>query len=201
MDKVKEEALSFHRILTDSLQENEKSVDKLRIKVIVFRNYRFDSEPMQVSDFFTIPDQYDALAAFVNGIEAKGGRGHYANALEAIALAMKSEWTTEGCRRRHVILVYTDKAANMLGAGASIPNYPADMPVNLATLGSWWEGKTMCESTYNPSVGRMVVFAPKVYPWVDLQAWNRYLPAYSKAGTGLTYIDMQCVIDYLVEMD
>lgn len=73
------------------MEENDKDVAKLRIKVIVFRDYICDSEPMVESEFFTLPSQNANFRSFVERIEACGGGDGLENALEAIALALKSE--------------------------------------------------------------------------------------------------------------
>ena len=181
------------------MNDVDKSVEQLRLKVIVFRDYKSDSEPMVESEFFTLPDQVSDFENFIIGIEAKGGGDGPENALEAIALALKSDWTTGGSKRRHAILLFSDAPALALGERASFASYPKDMPADLAQLGAWWEGtdQTLC-STYQPKAGRLVAFVPNAEPWTMLQAWNRFWPAYSKAGTGLEEVDIQAAIDLLV---
>lgn len=199
IDEVKANALSFYQKFVDAMEENDKKAEELRIKVIVFRDYGCDSAPMEESEFFTLPAQVDAFNAFVNGINATGGGDAAENALEAIALALRSQWTTGGSKRRHAILVFSDAPALQLGARASSASYPSGMPANLAELGAWWEGTAQdVDSTYQPTAGRLVVFAPNAYPWTDIQAWNRYWPAFSQAGKGLSDVDIQSAIDLLV---
>ena len=97
------------------------------------------------------------------------------------------------------MLLFTDAPALALGDRAGSPNYPQGMPKDLAELGDWWEGNDQSfESTYQSNAGRLVVFAPNAYPWEDLQTWNRYWPAFSKAGSGLEDVDIQAAIDLLV---
>lgn len=199
IDQVKANALSFYKKFVDAMEENDKKAEALRIKVIVFRDYGCDDQPIEESDFFTLPDQADEFNAYVNGIEVKGGGDLPENALEAIALALKSKWTTGGNKRRHAILVFTDAAALPLGERAACSGYPAGMPADLAELGAWWEGtEQTLDSTYQPKAGRLVAFAPNAYPWTDIQAWNRYWPAFSQAGNGLSDVDIQSAIDLLV---
>lgn len=199
IDQVKANALSFYKKFVDAMEENDKKAEALRIKVIVFRDYGCDDQPMEESEFFTLPDQADEFNAYVNGIEVKGGGDLPENALEAIALALKSKWTTGGNKRRHAILVFTDAAALPLGERAACVGYPAGMPADLAELGAWWEGtEQTLDSTYQPNAGRLVAFAPNAYPWTDIQAWNRYWPAFSQAGNGLSDVDIQSAIDLLV---
>ena len=197
--EVKDKAISFHQRFIDAMEENDKDVSELRIKVIVFRDYICDSEPMLESQFFTLPAQNAALRSFVSNIEACGGGDGPENALEAIALALKSKWTTSGSKRRHVILVFSDAPALALGERADCPNYPRDLPKTIAQLGAWWEGTDQTlGSTYQPRAGRLVAFVPNAEPWTELQAWNRYWPAFSSAGTGLPDVDLQSAIDLMV---
>lgn len=199
IEEVKGNAISFYQKFIDAMEENDKEVAQLRIKVISFRDYGCDEEPMVVSDFFTLPDQNDEFKAFVSGIEAKGGGDGPENALEAIALALKSDWTTGGSRRRHAVLVFSDAPALALGERAGSPAYPSDMPADIAQLGSWWEGTDQTlTSTYQQKAGRLVAFVPNAEPWTELQAWNRYWPAFSPAGTGLPDVDIQSAIDLMV---
>ena len=199
IDEVKRNALSFYHKFIEAMADADKSVDGVRIKVIVFRDFKDDEKPMEVSEFFTIPDQEAEFNAYVQGIEAVGGGDLPENAREAISRAMKSDWTLQGKKHRHVIIVFTDAEALPLGERASCPNYPEGMPADLAQLGAWWESTDQTfSSTYEKRSGRLVVFAPNAYPWSDIQAWNRYWPAFSQAGTGLKDLDINNVIDLLV---
>ncbi len=199
IDEVKNNAMSFYQKFIDSMEENDKEVSELRIKVIVFRDYICDSEPMVESEFFVLPAQNVAFKNFVSGIEACGGGDTAENALEAVALALKSRWTTSGSKRRHAILVFTDAPALPLNERADCPSYPSGLPKTIAQLGSWWEGTDQTlGSTYQPRAGRLVAFVPNAEPWTELQAWNRYWPAFSPAGTGLADVDIQSAIDLMV---
>lgn len=199
IEEVKSNAISFYQRFVDAMEENDKEVALLRIKVIAFRDYGCDSVPMLESAFFELPEQTDAFKAFVGSIEASGGGDAPENALEAIALALKSDWTTAGAKRRHAVLVFSDAPALELGARAGSANYPSDMPADIAQLGAWWEGTDQTlGSSYQAKAGRLVAFVPNAAPWTELQAWNRYWPAFSPAGTGLPDVDIQSAIDLMV---
>lgn len=199
INEVKNNALSFYEKFVEGMEDADKSVDQLRVKVIVFRDYICDTEPMVESEFFVLPDKRKEFKRFVENIEASGGGDGPENALEAIALALKSDWTTGGSKRRHAIVVFSDAPALALGERRDCPNYPKNIPENLAQLGAWWEGtdQTLC-STYQPRSGRLIAFVPNAEPWTVLQAWNRYWPAFSAAGTGLSDVDIQSAMDLLV---
>ena len=200
IETVKANALTFHEQFQAVMEENDKYVDTLRIKVIVFRDYGRDGDgAMAESEFFTLPEQSADFSAYVNAIEARGGGDIPENALEAIALALKSDWTTAPGKKRHVVLMFTDAPALPLGARKDSPNYPADMPADLGALGAMWEGDDQESiSSYNVTAGRMVVFAPNAEPWTEMQFWNRYWHTPSKAGEGCSDVDMTAVMDILV---
>ena len=199
INEVKNNALTFYEKFAAAMEDADKSVDMLRVKVIVFKDYICDTEPMRESKFFELPAENSAFRDFVNGIEPTGGGDTPENALEAIALALKSDWTTMYGKKRHAILMFTDAPALPFGERTDCPNYPAGMPKNLAELGAWWEGTDQYFSgAYKPNAGRLVVFAPNATPWNELVAWNRYWHAPSAGGTGLKDVDIQAAIDLLV---
>lgn len=200
IDELKANAMSFSQKFLDALEEVDVDIAQLRTKVITFRDYGCDHDAMNESQFFTLPDQNDAFSAFINSIEAKGGGDVPENALEAISLALKSDWTTEGAKRRQVIVVLSDAPAHPLGKRADCCNYPVGLPESFEHLSRWWEGidATFC-GTYQPRRGRLLAFVPHEKPWTDMECWNRYWPEYSRAGTGLQEIDFDRIIELLVD--
>ncbi len=199
IEEVKSNAMSFYQMFIDQMEESDKEVSQLRVKVIAFRDYGEDKEPMQESKFFLLPSENEGFHDFVSKIEATGGGDAAENALEAIALALKSDWTTGGDKRRHCILVFSDAPALELGARAGSASYPSGMPRDLSQLGAWWHSTDQSlHSNYQPSAGRLVAFVPNAEPWTSLQTWSRYWPAFSQASTGLSEVDIQSAVDLLV---
>jgi hypothetical protein len=199
IEEVKANALSFYQKFVDEMeaQDPPKSVQQLRIKVIAFRDYGVDSEPMVESKFFTLgggDDESDKFHEFISGIEAAGGGDEPENSLEALTLAMKSDWVRTGSVRRHVIIMYTDASALPLGARAGQPNYPADMPKDLAELRSLWEGQYM-----EKRAQRLLIFAPDATPWSDMTDWTNTFHTASKAGAGCDDVDIATCIHLLVQ--
>lgn len=203
INAVKESALTFYESFTEEMAVAGKDVAKLRIKVIAFRDFgAVHSEAyaaLEESPFFELPEDAEAFKSFVEAIRPKGGGGDGPeSALEAIATAMKSDFTTEGMKQRHVILVFTDAAALPLDKHADKEGYPVGMPKDLAELGAWWEGESQeFSGTYKRKAGRLVAFAPKKEPWTVMESWNRYWPAYT-TSVGLADVDMATVFDLLV---
>ena len=202
INEIKRTALAFHDRLAEAMEEAGKSVDKLRVKVIAFRDYAESSAPaVEMSDFFTLPEDNEDFGAFVRGIEADGGGDIPENSLEALALALRSDWTTDGERRRHVILLFTDAPALPLGERAAYPGYPEEMPADLKELATWWEspGQSTLDSTYEARAGRLFAFVPPVAPFTEMESWSRFFPVYSKNPAGPDELDMQEVIALIVQ--
>ena len=196
MSEVKAYVLSFYRKFFEYMEYRGDSVDQLRTKVIAFRDYGCDSEPMVESKFFTLDDESTEFHDFVSRIEAKGGRAGGQNALEALALAMKSDWVRTGTKRRHVIMLWTDAPALDLGARASSPSYPSDMPADMAELQDWWEGPEMDSLAKEK---RLLLFAPDVWPWSDMLDWQCIYYFASPLGKGYSDCDIEACIHMIVE--
>ena len=73
IEEVKANAISFYEQFVNCMEEADKDVAQLRIKVIAFRDYGCDSEPMIQSEFFVLPDQNEDFRSFVDSIKATGG--------------------------------------------------------------------------------------------------------------------------------
>lgn len=198
--KVKEDAMNFYSRLEEAMLVAGKVPAGTRIKVVVFGDYKDDAEPMKESAFFNLPEENDAYCAFVQGIVPNGGGDIPENAFEAIATAMKSDWTPAetGKKRRQVIVVFTDAPALPLGERAGSPNYPTDIPTTMADFSAWWEGVSQeYGGSYNAVAGRLIAFAPNDESWTQLESWSRFIPSYT-ACRGCSDIDMQMILDIIV---
>nr|WP_295305991.1 vWA domain-containing protein [uncultured Blautia sp.] len=202
INEVKENAMAFCTRFHEVMEVMGKNVDELRIKVIPFRDYAYDgAQAMEDSGFFSLPEQNDGFRNYVSSITATGGGDEPESALEAMALAMRSDWTTRGAKRRHVILVFTDASAVPLKESNRTKSdyYPENMPANLAELGDMWSGCTQeLGGMPDEQSARLVLFAPNVKPWCDMQVWNNVWASFSKAGAGLSEVDIDMAIQLLV---
>ena len=193
INEVRDNALAFYRKFVEEMEAKDKSVQQLRIKVIVFRDYECDSEPMVESRFFTLDDESADFKAFLAGIEATGGGDGPENSLEALALAINSDWVRTGAVRRHVVMMYTDAPALQLGQRKACAGYPTDMPADLAELHEWWEGQSMERRSK-----RLLLFAPDTDPWCDMVDWTNTFHQASQAGRGCSDTDIDTCIHMLV---
>ena len=199
LDLVKKNALKFYPDLREACEAKDKNIDELRIKVIAFRDYNADgSEGMHETQFFNIPAEEDRFKAFINGLEPNGGGDEPENGLEAVALAMNSDWTKGGDRRRHIIIVWSDASAHPLEATITKNSfYPAGMPANFDEITDWWEDEQ--GGKMNKAAKRLLIFAPDAQPWTDMGLnWGNTIHHAAKAGDGLDDVDYQTILNSVV---
>lgn len=192
---VKEKALNMCAQFRHDMEDNGKNVDPFRVRVIAYRDYAFpDCPPMECSDFFTMPQQETQLRAFLSGIEAKGGGDEPESALEALALAMRSDWTAESTRRRHIVMLFSDGSAAELNDPRRTrhPDYPENMPKNMEELSAMWHGTDeTLGGMPDCRWARLVAFAPNVFPWNELSCWDKVWNCFCKAGKDLQEFDYE----------
>lgn len=193
INEVKNNATRLREKFMDEMKKVGKRVENLRIKIIAFRDFGCDAEPMVESKFFKLDEEKAEFVDFVNNITATGGGDEAENSLEALAVALKSDWTKSGSVRRHVTLMYTDAPALSLQERKDSEKYPEDMPMDLAELREWWDGQNM-----ENRAKRLIVFAPNAWPWNELEDWEQTFPYYSQAGAGCGENDMETCIRILV---
>ena len=195
IDEVKKSALNFYQDLTNTMGQKGKSIDRLRLRTIVYRDYFYDGDKsMEVSDFFTLPDEKEKFAAFVNDIQVSGGGDEPESGLEALALAMQSPWSTEGTKRRQVIVLWTDASAHKLEeAAAKRPaGYPKTMPADFDRLTDMWQGQEYMD----PSAKRLVIYGPDAYAWTNIaNFWDEALHLPSTAGKGMAELEYSEILD------
>ena len=189
---VKASALTFHEKLQQKMADMGKQVGRLRVKVIVFRDYWADApdEVMVCSRFFELPEESSSFGEFVNKIEHGGGGDEPENALEALALAIRSPWSDEQSHEkgRYVILMCTDASAHPLEKASKPSHYPSEMPKDFDELTDEWEKLPLNKK-------RLVLFAPEKTPWLEVEEnWENMFFFPSIAGEGLQASDMDEIL-------
>lgn len=199
LDTVKTNALKFYPDLKAACEEKDKNVDELRIKVIAFRDYNADgADGMHETEFFNIPEKEEDFKKYIMALRPDGGGDEPENGLEAVALAMNSDWTIGGDRRRHIVIVWSDASAHPLEAPITKNSYyPAGMPENFDELTDWWEDEQ--GGKMNKSAKRLLIFAPDAYPWSDMGLnFQNAIHFPAKAGEGLSDVDYQTILASIV---
>ena len=192
---VKNNALNFYQDFKNVMEAKHKRVGSLRIRIVAFRDYYYDREKaMMVTNFFNLPEQTEEFRACINSIEADGGGDDPEDGLEALAYAMKSDWSTQAPKRRHVIVVWTDDATHDLGFGASAPNYPSGMARDFNELTAWWGSKSN-PGVMDENAKRLIIFAPNKASWSTISDnWNNVIQYESEAGKGLEDCDYEQIL-------
>ena len=208
IDTVKSRALQFWPDLQEALKAASKNVSDVRVKVIGFRDFEADgSSALEESRYFNLSEQGSSdpeeYKQFVNNLVADGGGDAPENSLEALSLAIQSDWVQTGDRRRHIIVMFTDASAHKLeDANRSNPYYPENMPASLEELTDIWltpaSGQTSKIKLKQPAK-RLIIFAPQMYPWPEIyESWNQVVYNPSKAGEGLDDVSYEDIINTIV---
>ncbi len=196
IDMVKNNALHFYTDVVNAMAAKNKTIDKLRVRIVAFRDYIADgNEAMLTTDFFSLPEQAADFEACVRSIEASGGGDDPEDGLEALGYSIRSDWNTEGMKKRQVIVVWTDAETHEIGFGKSAPNYPSKMAQTFDELTSWW-GDVQNNGYINQNAKRLLLFAPNGPYWSTISdTWDNVIHFPSVAGRGLGEFDYNQIID------
>lgn len=198
IDRVKTAALDFYPDLMAALHNEGKRVDELRVKAIVFRDFDADGAyALQESAFYELPAQSGEFGQFINTITEMGGGDEPESGYEALSLAMQSDWTTAGDKRRHLIVVWTDASAHPIEkANRSNPYYPPHAARTFDELYESWDGQ---ENGMNFAAKRMILFAPEHESWAKIgDHWQKAVFLPSRAGEGMSEIEYSAILDQIV---
>ena len=196
IDMVKNNAINFYNDVTEVMGKKGKVINKLRLRMVVFRDYIADGdEAMLETEFFDLPREAEDFKECIESITAFGGGDEPEDGLEALGYAMKSDWDDQGMKKRHVIVVWTDAGTHELGTGKSMPNYPTGMAKDFKELSEWW-GNKQTPGYMNQSAKRLLLFAPDEEAWnIISDNWDNTIHFPSEAGNGMTEIEYHQIID------
>ncbi len=195
IEEVKSLALKFYDELEAEMKIQSKKAEQLRARVIVFRDYWADSadKVMQCSEFFDLRSQSSDFANFVSPIEADGGGDEPENGLEALGLALKSNWEKgDFSKQRYVVVVFTDASAHSLDKGLKPSHYPNDIPKNFDDLTDYWHEMPK-------PAKRLLLFAPDADPWTMMSSWENTIHYVSEAGRGLEKTEMKEILNAIAK--
>ena len=193
---VKTNALNLYKDIIASLDEKNKHVNRLRIRVIWFGDYLADKNPMMLSPFMTLPDEMEKFENIVNGVDAFGGGDEPEDALEALAFALRSDWCNDGVNRRHIVAIFTDATAHELGYGKESEKYPkTDMPKDFKELSQMW-GDEDDPGEMDYRAKRILLFAPDTSFWHTIkQCWENAVIRPAEKGNGLDDITYKAMLN------
>lgn len=178
LESVKAATKTFTSKFKRAMEEKQSEVELLRIKIITFRDYECDSEPMVESPFYEMPDDVRDLEEHLNTIKPLGGGDDAENGMEALAYAMNSDFIARGPKDRQVIVLLTDSDCHKLQERKNSPNYPSKMDTDESLLRKWYLRDQSCKL----GVGkRLLLYAPAGSKYEELR--NTY------KGTGFVAVN------------
>ncbi|MBL1242030.1 MAG: VWA domain-containing protein [OCS116 cluster bacterium] len=193
ISNVKRNAINFTDDILTSLTDIDVKLDNIDTKVISYKDYWVDSNPMFLSKFYHLPVEKSQFAAIINPIRASGGGDLPESGLEALKFAMdaKSPSRKPDIKTNKIIVLWTDAEAIPLKnqrksamdarlittSGTWAPwyryaprNYPSGMPKTLTAYKKLWD---KAKNT------RLLLFYGKngqgknFYPWKQMKKWER----------------------------
>lgn len=190
---VKEHALQLYSDITARMDEHKKKLAQLRIRVVAFGDFLADgANALRASDFYLLPQQETEFKECIDGIVADGGGDPPEDGLEALALAMKSDWTDKGTKKRQVIVLWTDAGTHEIGYGKESEYYPSGMPESMAELEDWWD-------EMDPYAKRLVLFAPDTEYWDYIREnWKKVVFVDVAPGKGVSDQQYDEIVEVIV---
>jgi len=163
-----------YHIYKEAETKTSHSLRQLRIKLISFRDCYCDgSFAIEQSEFFMLPEQDDEFGRFVTSLEAKGGRELSKNALEAIVLAINSDWVEMNGDSnevtRKMIFVISNASAHPLERSSKYSSeyYPLGMPRDYDFFYELYEKWSRYDTK---NLTRLLLCVPEdEYPWLDME--------------------------------
>lgn len=176
VEQVKQGALTFPKRLEESMAVRDKAMGRLRVRVVAYRDFRDNpADALQESPFLGMPDQVGEFDSLLRDLQAGGGGDEPESGLEALAVALRSDWDQGPGHRRHIVVLLTDASAHPLGVGNTAATYPTSVPATVDDLMKVAEG----------AVG-LVMFAPKASPWDAIASeWGNTVRFAARPGGGL----------------
>jgi len=203
IDNVKSHILNIPVELTNKFSAIGKTADQIRVRVVAFGDFKTDTNAINASPFFTVlpAEQNSEFDYFVSALRANGG-GEPKSGLEALSVAMCSDWVLDGDHQRHIIFLFTDGSAHPLEdrVGEIPAAFASQIPSSIDKLTDGWEGRGQRASGFTTTIKRpghrLILFAPDTYPWPTIgDNWSQTVFLPSKAGDG-----MVTEIDYVLSI-
>ena len=205
MEKIKQTAIALPKDLTEAVKKAGKTMRKIRIKVIDFADFKSEGkDTIHESPFYNansqiveIINEFDSIKTAKDDGEGRGGDEIPENALEAIWLAMNSDFIEQRPDEdiRQIIMVFTDASPWNLQERAKYPGYAKyNFPKKIDEMRRLWgkfygaDLKLRSEESeeevvryenarLNPEFARMLLYAPlgeiAGHSWDYVSKWER----------------------------
>jgi hypothetical protein len=202
LDELKKLASNFDKVLEGELNAQRKGIEKLRVRIVWFRDLGESSEDaIGATPFYSLPSQQHLFAEQINSLVASGGGSYPESSLEALWYAMNSDWQHVGRRRRHIIVLATDDSAHPLGKFPfELEQVKFPTPKDMTELEKRWGILGMDEhAVMDKNSRRLVLFAPDKSPWGLLEKWPSVMWLPSAAGSGLSDTEFRQICSIIAQ--
>jgi hypothetical protein len=195
IESLKKNVCNIPKDLNTALEQKSKDLRELRIRIIAFS----DLNAIKASNFFVVEPQRDTtdFELYVNHLSLSGGvYGGPKSGLEALAIALGSDWTDEGDKQRHLIVMFSDSSAHRLEDRVdAVPiEFLGLVPDSLDELTDVWDGGQAVK--LKRFARRLIIFGPDAYPWNTItEAWGQTVFLPSQAGKGLEDVEYLTILD------
>ena len=189
IETVKRNALTLRRKIELELEDTARGgIAALRVRVVAFGCIGEDrNNSFRIYDFFELPEEDTKFESFVAGINAEGGGEE--SGLNALAVALQSDWLDLGRKTRHIVMMFTDEDSHALEKHCHSPHCPANAPRNMAELSALWYGQKISQRGK-----RLVIVGPtnSVYDKTIVKSWDRtqFIPI----GRGEQSLDIEGIV-------
>lgn len=230
LGEAKVHMLNLHEQLLKSLAAKGKYVSELRVRIIAFRDFvDYPESALYYSSFLSMPGQQAELHEWVNslhpmhgGVEIPG-QPEPESGLEGLGVAITSDWTRRGTRRRHIICLFSDTSAYSLEQTAShmssarrkdrkrwAERYPEYLHVagsnpKLRLPRSWRELTNLWSfapphGAMEPESKRLLLFTPALTPWYEISnVWDNVIHYPVDYGQGLQGVPFAQILNVVAQ--
>ena len=145
-----------------------------RVRIIAYRDAVCDGEnALQCTDFFSLPDELDALIDYLDDLSFTGGETHGGNGMDALMRALESDWndSVPNSQLRHNVMLITDSASVCMNdfQNRICSFYPQNLSADVERISKFWldQEPLPCHLAKSPD-RRMILFAANQSPWKEL---------------------------------
>ena len=198
INEVKRMAAGFDTNLVDGLRAEKKGIESLRARVVIFRDVHEEGDDaIQWSQFFDLPSQGREFTDHIESIEAMGGGDEPESALDALWVAIRSPWRKSRFKSRQIIVLFTD-ASSHPPSGRNPRNFQdaVSFASSIHEVQSGW-GTAARPGMMDSRAKRLLIFAPDVHPWTEIDNWDNVTRFPSEAGKGCTELHMKKIVALL----
>lgn len=174
---MKRQLLTLGYDVVNDLIDQGKPVDRLRVSLVTFGP---PGVPIERTPMIELPSGAAMLYERALSLRLAGGGPPVSTGLDALRLALESDWSPGAAKRRHIVALWTDRAAGSADQGLNV-------------LEERWE-------EMDAAAKRLVLFAPDEPGWRAIgDAWENCLWFPVSAGRGLTEVDQAEILRTIIQ--